>query len=346
MTFRSRWTDSSETKAGQWPLKVTTGGALATWFRSSVSPKERTTESGHGPTNMASPTGAAPRPKLVVENVNVAFSARGGEVQVLRDVSLSIKAGEFVCLVGPSGCGKSTLLNVIAGLRQADSGRVSMDGKPIVEAGPDRAVIFQEAALFPWLSARQNVEFALKHVSDRRERRAKAIGYLQMVHLTRFADSYPHQLSGGMRQRVAIARALAQDPDVLLMDEPFAALDSQTRDVLIDEMQRIWQETGKTIVFVTHNVMEAVTLGDRVICMGTRPGCIKQDIHVELARPRMVEDPDTARIARSINKHLQTEIAKIVQEESDLAEADSTRTRQGRSDDVLYSASGDMGDGI
>jgi NitT/TauT family transport system ATP-binding protein len=285
-------------------------------------------------------------PKIRLEQVSVDFAARNGVVTALRDVDLSIQTGELVCLVGPSGCGKSTLLNVIAGLLPVGTGTVSKDGIPISGPGPDRAVIFQEAALFPWLSAVQNVEFALKHIRDKRARRERARGYLQMVHLSRFADSHPHELSGGMRQRVAIARALAMDPDVLLMDEPFAALDAQTRDILIDEVQRIWLETRKTIVFVTHNVLEAVTLGDRVISMGTRPGRIKQDLPIQLPRPRIVEDPDTARIARYVLDDLKDEIAKIVQEESDLAEAEAPHRREAGSGAVLYPGTGVMGDGI
>ncbi len=284
--------------------------------------------------------------KISLANVSVSFATRQGQMTALQDVSLSIRAGEFVCLVGPSGCGKSTLLNLMAGLLRADSGQVCKDGLPITSAGPDRAVIFQEAGLFPWLTAVQNVEFALKSIRDRRERRQRALHYLRMVQLSRFADARPHELSGGMRQRVAIARALALDPDVLLMDEPFAALDAQTRDLLIEEVQRIWLETGKTVVFVTHNVMEAVTLGDRVICMGTRPGCIKQELPISLPRPRLVEDPDTARIARRILENLQDEIAKIVREESDLAEAALGYGGKGAARTGLHPHAGAMGDGI
>jgi NitT/TauT family transport system ATP-binding protein len=284
--------------------------------------------------------------KLRLENISVTFEGRQGRVSALEDVSLSIGAGEFVCLVGPSGCGKSTLLNVIAGLVQAGSGLVYKDDRPIKGAGPDRAVIFQEAALFPWLTAVQNVEFAIKHVGNKRERRERAMEHLRMVHLSRFAHAHPHELSGGMRQRVAIARALAMDPDVLLMDEPFAALDAQTRDMLIEEVQRIWLETRKTVVFVTHNVLEAVTLGDRVISMGTRPGRIKQELSIQLARPRVVEDPETARVARRILADLKDEIAKIVQEETDLAEAEAGLGREGDADRLLHPGSGLMGDGI
>ena len=305
-------------------------------------PKSMLPSGGNG---LSTPGNIAPA-KIHLENVSVVFPSPHGEVTALQNVNLSIPKGEFVCLVGPSGCGKSTLLNTIAGLLNVTQGRIYKDGVPIECAGPDRAVIFQEAAIFPWLTAVQNVEFALKHIRDKRERRRQAREHLQTVHLSRFADSYPHELSGGMRQRVAIARALALDPDVLLMDEPFAALDAQTRDMLIEEVQRIWLTTRKTIIFVTHNVMEAVTLGDRVICMGTRPGCIKEELLITLPRPRVVEHPDTARLAAQIIDHLRGEIAKIVQEESDLAEAEWRRGGQVGSDSVLHPGSGVMGDGI
>jgi NitT/TauT family transport system ATP-binding protein len=281
-----------------------------------------------------------------LEGVSVTFTSRKGSVEALQDVDLAIQPGEFVCLVGPSGCGKSTVLNVIAGLMPAGQGAVLINERPIVGPGPDRAVIFQEAALFPWLTARQNVEFAIKHIRDKRERREKAMEHLKMVHLARFADSHPHELSGGMRQRVAIARALAMDPDVLLMDEPFAALDAQTRDLLIEEVQRLWLATRKTVVFVTHNVLEAVTLGDRVICMGARPGRIKQSITIELPRPRMVEDAGTAQYARRILADLHEEIAKIAREESDIDAGSSEGGKPGDAGAVLHPGSGLMGDGI
>jgi NitT/TauT family transport system ATP-binding protein len=292
------------------------------------------------------PAPPAPPDKIRLENVSMTFEGRRGDVQALEDVSLAIRPGEFVCLVGPSGCGKSTLLNIIGGLLPVREGRAYKDDQPIRGAGPDRAVIFQESALFPWLSAVQNVEFALKHIRSRRERRERAMHFLQMVHLTRFAGANPHELSGGMRQRVAIARALAMDPDILLMDEPFAALDAQTRDLLIGEVQRIWLETRKTVVFVTHNVLEAVTLGDRVISMGTRPGRIKRELIIQLARPREVESPETARYAQRILSDLRDEIDKIVQEESDLAEADGRAAADGDAGGLLHPGPGVMGDGI
>ncbi len=299
-------------------------------------------QNGHMPVPTAAPAGEA---KIQLKSVSVAFRAARGQVLALQNVDLAIQPGEFVCLVGPSGCGKSTLLNIIAGLMPAGRGEVLKDGAPVTAAGPDRAVIFQEAALFPWLTAVQNVEFALKHVRNPRERRERAMEHLKMVHLARFARSHPHELSGGMRQRVAIARALAMDPDILLMDEPFAALDAQTRDLLIDEVQRIWLETRKTVLFVTHNVLEAVTLGDRVLVMGTRPGRIKRELPVSLVRPRRVEDPETARIAQWILDDLRDEIAKIVQEESDIG-TDEDLDGAGDSRGVLYPGPGLMGDGI
>ena len=285
--------------------------------------------------------------RIQLEAVNVQFTTRNGTTAALQNIDLTIREGEFVCLVGPSGCGKSTLLSVIAGLQKANSGSALMDGKPITGPGPERAVIFQEAALFPWLTAAQNVEFALKQrIRNKKERREAAIEHLSTVHLARFADSYPHELSGGMRQRVAIARALSLNPEILLMDEPFAALDAQTRDLLLAEVQRIWQSTGKTILFVTHNVMEAVTLGDRVICMGTRPGTIKQEIAVSLPRPRAVEHPDTARLAQRIMTHLRDEIDKIAQEESDHAATLIAPARSGDTGDIPDPLANSMGDGI
>jgi NitT/TauT family transport system ATP-binding protein len=303
---------------------------------------------GHAPAARPFPPKiAVPAAKIRLENISVTFTGQRGEVNALHDVSLAIQPGEFACLVGPSGCGKSTLLNIIAGLLRPQSGTVYTDEQPIAGAGPDRAVIFQEAALFPWLTAVQNVEFALKHIGNRGERRERAMHYLQMVHLSRFAAANPHELSGGMRQRVAIARALAMDPDILLMDEPFAALDAQTRDMLIEEVQRIWLETRKTVVFVTHNVLEAVTLGDRVFSMGTRPGRIKQELVIQLSRPRQVESPETARMAQRILADLKDEISKIVQEESDfIAQQDKDRARADHPGAVSGSGPGVMGDGI
>src|SRR3970282_2101397 len=200
-----------------------------------------------------------------------------------ENIHLAVKEGEFLCMVGPSGCGKSTLLNIMAGLDRPSSGTIWVDGQPMQATQQGHILIFQELGLFPWLSVRENVEFGLrmKGVAER-ERRERAREYIRLVHLSRFENSYIHELSGGMKQRVALARALALKPDVLLMDEPFAALDAQTRDRLHEELERLWQETNSTIVFVTHNMREAVRLGDRVILLTFRPGRIKSAFFVEL----------------------------------------------------------------
>ena len=255
---------------------------------------------------------------ITLDQVGKQFTSRRGTHHALSDVSLTIEEGSFVCLLGPSGCGKSTLLNLIAGLDHADSGRIALDGKTITGPGPERSVMFQESALFPWLTARRNVEFGLElaGVADKHERAARTETFLKKVHLWRFRDAYVHELSGGMRQRVALARALAPDPRVLLMDEPFAALDAQTRDVLHVELTEIWRATKKTVVFVTHNVREAVRLGDRVVLMATRPGRVKLDETISLARPRVTESEVAYYVGR-IMKELRTEVEKVMREEID-----------------------------
>ena len=251
-----------------------------------------------------------------LEHVSKQFSHNGTGIEVLHDINLAIAEGEFVCLVGPSGCGKSSLINLIAGLERPSSGQVLVDGVPVSAPGPDRVVVFQEAALFPWLTVRANVEFGLKMGGvSAAERRSKSSEYLRMVHLTRFADFYPHQLSGGMKQRVALARALAMDPKILLMDEPFAALDAQTRRLLQEELLEIWQETKKTIFFVTHNVREATVLGDKVLTISARPGRIKNGVAIYLPRPRRESDPHLIVIQQRILQSLQEEIAKVVKDE-------------------------------
>jgi NitT/TauT family transport system ATP-binding protein len=226
--------------------------------------------------------------KLAVEGVTKRFRARRTDVHALDNVSLSVNEGEFVCLVGPSGCGKSTLLSIIAGLEQPDSGRVLSDGKPVSTPGRDRMVMFQESALFPWLDVMGNVMFSLKQKPGltNAERREVAMFYLKLVGLDRFIHSNIHELSGGMKQRVALARSLAPNPRVLLMDEPFAALDALTREQLYGDIQRIWQERKKTIIFVTHNVREAACLGDRVVLFSPNPGRIREEFKIDLPRPR------------------------------------------------------------
>ncbi|MFL5625410.1 MAG: ABC transporter ATP-binding protein [Ktedonobacteraceae bacterium] len=228
---------------------------------------------------------------LRIEGVSKTFPGRKGSVEALRPVNLEVEAGEFVCLLGPSGCGKSTLLSIIAGLESASTGSIWANDKPVQGPGTDRVLLFQEAALFPWLDVQHNVEFGLRQIgTPAKERRASARRFLELVHLKGFERSYVHQLSGGMRQRVAIARALAINPAILLMDEPFGALDALTRDRLHAELEAIWASTRKTVVFVTHNVREAVALGDRVLVFSPRPGRIVHESRIDLPRPRSLED--------------------------------------------------------
>ena len=253
---------------------------------------------------------------VVLEHVSKGFSHNGTSIEVLEDLTFTINEGEFVCLVGPSGCGKTTLINLIAGLERPSTGRVLVDGNVVTGPGRERVVVFQEAALFPWLTVQGNVEFGLKMAGmPAQERQAHAAEYLKMVHLTRFTSAYPHQLSGGMKQRVAIARALAMDPKILLMDEPFGSLDAQTRRLLHEELLEIWQETHKTIFFVTHNVREATVLGYKVLTISARPGRIKKGYQIHLPRPRRESDPHLIVIQQRILLSLQEEIAKVVKDE-------------------------------
>jgi NitT/TauT family transport system ATP-binding protein len=228
---------------------------------------------------------------LKIEGVSKTFNGRAGVVEALQPIDITVAAGEFVCLLGPSGCGKSTLLNIIAGLEPASSGSVYANGVVTRGTGTDRVLLFQEAALFPWLDVQHNVEFGLRQAGVARKKREEiAQHFIKLVHLQGFERSYVHQLSGGMRQRVAIARTLAINPAVLLMDEPFGALDALTRDRLHAELEEIWSTTGKTILFVTHNVREAVALGDRVLVFAPRPGRIVREFRIDLPRPRALED--------------------------------------------------------
>jgi NitT/TauT family transport system ATP-binding protein len=256
-------------------------------------------------------------PKVSLDGISLSYKTNdGSQLLALDNINLRVKAGEFLCIVGPSGCGKSTLLHLIAGLQPATSGKVLVDDKQVEGTGTDRILIFQELGLFPWLTVGQNVELGMKMKGlSKTERNERTDYYLRLVHLAQFKDSYTHQLSGGMRQRVALARALASEPDVLLMDEPFAALDAQTRDLLHDELERIWSETGRTIIFVTHNVREAVRLGDRVALFTFRPGRIKREFLIGLPRPRQLEDVTVAKNAREILDHLREEINKSLEEQ-------------------------------
>ena len=234
-------------------------------------------------------------------------SSTRGVTAALREMSLTVDDGEFVCLVGPSGCGKTTLLNLIAGLERPDEGEVRVHGKRVIGPGPDRGVMFQEAALFPWLSVVENVMFGMKELRvPRREREARAKKYLDLVKMSGFARSWVHELSGGMRQRVALARALALEPDMLLMDEPFGALDPKSRDALQAEIVDIWGKTRKTIVFVTHDMAEAVRLGSRVIVLRARPARVALDVNVAsmLPQPRHVDQPEVVELAAQLKGEL------------------------------------------
>lgn len=244
---------------------------------------------------------------LEVRDVGKVWQGRAGELVALERANFTVAAGEFVCLLGPSGCGKSTLLEIIAGLVEPSSGKVIMNGHPVREASPDRGMVFQSHALFPWRSVRENVEFGLEMRSvNRSERERIATQLIALVGLTGFEDSLPRELSGGMCQRVAVARALANSPKVLLMDEPFGALDAQTREELQREVIRIWHETRTTVIFVTHSVQEAAILSDRVIVMTGRPGRIHAQIENTLPRPRDVTAPEFGVAMRKVYEALET----------------------------------------
>ncbi len=253
---------------------------------------------------------------LRVHAVTKTFAGAGGAVTALEDINLEVAAGDFVCLVGPSGCGKSTLLNMIAGLERPSQGGLMMGTRAITRPSAERVVMFQESALFPWLNVRDNVEFGLKIAGlSGEERRRRSDHYLEMVGLGAFGRAWVHELSGGMKQRVALARALVLDPQVLLMDEPFAALDAQTRDRLLVEVQRIWMDTGKTIIFVTHNVREAAVLANRVIVFSAQPGRIKAEITVGVGRPRDLKNPEVLAVANRVADELESEITRAEQGE-------------------------------
>jgi NitT/TauT family transport system ATP-binding protein len=249
---------------------------------------------------------AAPPAKLAIERVSKWFRTTRTSVHALDQVTLHVDEGEFVCLVGPSGCGKSTLLDIIAGLTMPDDGRVLADDQPVQGPGRHRLVMFQESALFPWLNVFSNVMFGLARAPGltAAQRREIAEYHLRLVGLAKFKKSYVHELSGGMKQRVALARSLAPDPRVLLMDEPFASLDAMTREQLYVDLQRIWQNRRKTIVLVTHNVREAVCLGDRVMLMSPSPGRIREEFAIQLPRPRDINTAEVAGIAQRITASL------------------------------------------
>ncbi|MFA9560116.1 ABC transporter ATP-binding protein [Evansella sp. AB-rgal1] len=279
--------------------------------------------------------------KVLIDHVEKTFhnKEKDQSFTVFDDISLTVEPGEFVSLLGPSGCGKSTLLNIIAGLDEASNGEVYVGDKKVTKPGSDRGVVFQEAALMPWLTAIENVAFALRKNMKKSEAKEHAKKYLKLVHLTKFMNSYPHELSGGMKQRVAIARALAMDPQILLMDEPFGALDEQTRTMLHREVQFIWQETKKTIIFVTHNIRESILLSDRIVLMGTRPGGIRKIYPVDLPRPRTPSSPEFAKLEEDIMSILGGEIEKVMKEEM----GDDFNSKKAS---LLYGSNHNMGDHI
>lgn len=277
---------------------------------------------------------------LVIEGVSKKYKKDNTELEILRSIDLTVKDGEFVCVLGPSGCGKSTLLNIIAGFEKPSSGRVVLDGKEVSSPGPDRAVVFQENALFPWLKVIDNVEFGMKVSGVPKDvRREKALKYLKMMNLTKFKDAFVSELSGGMKQRVSIARALCLDSNILLMDEPFSALDSQSRDILRTETQKIWWNTKKTIVFITHSIEEAVVLADRVILMPASPESEKKEFRVQLARPRKIDSIDVTYMVSSIMKEFKKEVQKVAKAEFD----EGWDLEQ---DSVLYDNDSNMGIGL
>ena len=249
---------------------------------------------------------ADPIGQLAIDGVSKWFRTPRATVHALDNVSLTVAPGEFLCLVGPSGCGKSTLLDIIAGLTVPESGRVSADGHPIAGPGRHRLVMFQEFALFPWLDVFGNVMFGLRREKGLTSEQKTQIAerHLELVGLTKFKKAYTHELSGGMKQRVALARSLAPDPRVLLMDEPFAALDALTRERLYGDLQEIWESRRKTIILVTHNVREAVCLGDRVVLMSAHPGRIREEFRIDLPRPRDINSPLLAELAQEITAAL------------------------------------------
>jgi NitT/TauT family transport system ATP-binding protein len=237
--------------------------------------------------------------------------AFGGSI-ILQDINLEIKDGEFICLLGPSGCGKSTLLNLIAGLDSPTSGSLKIDGEPIVKPGPDRGMMFQESALFPWLNVLDNVTFGMKLAKlDKAEQEKRAGKYLDMVNLSGYREYNIYQLSGGMKQRAALARALTLDSKALLMDEPFAALDKQTKNILREELEKIWEITRRTFIYVTHSVEEAMFFADRIVMMSALPGQIKRIIEINIPRPRRIDDSEFVHIRAEILKELRSEVERL-----------------------------------
>lgn len=256
---------------------------------------------------------------LKIENVSKSFENHGKRQSVLVDINLDVKEGEFVSLIGPSGCGKSTLLSIVAGLNQSSGGVINLENKKMIKPGKDRGMVFQEAALFPWLTVEENIMFPLYNEMKKNVAREVAQKYLKLVQLSQYAKHYPHELSGGMQQRVSIARALAMNPRVMLMDEPFGALDEQTRMRLQQVLENIWMETKKTILFVTHSIQEAIKLSDTIVVLGTRPGRILQKISVDIERPRENHLKQFTEYEEYIMNLLKSEIDKVEIEEQNYA---------------------------
>jgi NitT/TauT family transport system ATP-binding protein len=250
--------------------------------------------------------------KLKVEEITKVFTNKNGEtLTVLKNFNMQVADGEFVCIVGPSGCGKTTLLRIIAGLEAATGGNIYVDGKIMNTPTPKKGMVFQEFALFPWRTVQKNIEFGLEYSGVLPEQRRKITNeYLKMVNLIGWKDKYPFELSGGMKQRVAIARALANNPEILLMDEPFGSLDAQTRNILQEELLKIWEKTHKTIVFVSHNIEEAIYLGDKVIVLTSLPAQIKNIYPVEIPRPRNRANIEFVKMRESILKEIIEEVNK------------------------------------
>lgn len=278
---------------------------------------------------------------LHIDGIEKSFKTKDrGQFKVLDHIDLEVEKGQFVSIVGPSGCGKSTLLYLIAGLDKPDAGEIRVEGNPIKGPGPERVVVFQEDGLFPWLTVLDNVTYGLKLKGmSKQEAEKKAEKMLKMVHLSKYLDSYPHQLSGGMKQRVAIARALVMEPEILLMDEPFAALDEQTRMVLHKELLDIWRELKITIIFITHNIREAVLLSEKIIVFATRPGRIKSTFSAKSTKDGVMPDDITLHLEQQILASLQDEIEKVLKEEM----GDDYTFETNR---VHRDIGGDMGSGI